>query len=83
MKFKYKAFGVLFLMASMLMAMPFVVAEHPDHSPDLNGDGSIDDLDMEILMSVWGSPDGACYDLTGDGMVSVPDLLKMLGSWTG
>ncbi len=50
---------------------------------DLNCDGSVDVLDLLILLGDWGAcPDSACpSDLNGDGTVDVLDLLTLLGNW--
>ena len=57
--------------------------------PDGVSDGWVDQLDLEQLLSEWGSPcGGACTtDATGpqgpDGNVDALDLLVMLGEWGG
>ena len=53
---------------------------------DLNGDGSVDAIDLLALLSAWGpcaDPRDCPGDLDGDGAVNVPDLLQMLNSWGG
>ncbi|HMN96875.1 MAG TPA: hypothetical protein PKC43_10065 [Phycisphaerales bacterium] len=48
--------------------------------PDLNGDGVVNELDVEILELVWGFPlDFA--DLNQDGMVDADDLGILLALW--
>jgi hypothetical protein len=49
-------------------------------SPDLDGDGSVNGLDLGILLSGWGSAQG---DIDGDGTIDGSDLGILLGSWTG
>lgn len=52
---------------------------------DLNGDGTVDLLDLFILLADWGSycpPWHPCpSDLTFDGTVGIQDLLFLLGQW--
>jgi len=49
---------------------------------DINGDGTVDVLDLIELLAAWGECTGDCpADLTGDGMVDVLDLLAVLGQW--
>ena len=50
---------------------------------DLNGDGEIDDDDLLILLSQWGSRPCCAGDLNGDGVVGVPDVLILNGNRTG
>ncbi|HRQ75339.1 MAG TPA: hypothetical protein PK098_05405 [Phycisphaerales bacterium] len=50
---------------------------------DLNGDGSIDVLDLLALLSAWGPCTAACCaaDLNNDAVVDVLDLLILLANW--
>lgn len=51
---------------------------------DLNGDGSVDGLDLLILLSAWGvcdDPDDCPADLNDDGVVDGLDLLILLSNW--
>lgn len=51
---------------------------------DLNGDGSVNGLDLLILLGAWGTcadPDDCPGDLNSDGSVDGLDLLIMLGNW--
>ena len=50
---------------------------------DLNGDGTVGDIDKEILLFCWGRCCGICCkaDFDSDGDVGVPDLLALLGNW--
>lgn len=50
-------------------------------NPDLNGDGSVDALDIAILLSAWGAIDSAA-DLDASGLVDAPDLAMLLSSWS-
>lgn len=57
----------------------------PDCSADLNGDGSVDALDLFILLQAWGpceDPDDCAADIAGnDGVVNIEDLSVMLQQW--
>lgn len=53
---------------------------------DLNGDGSVDVLDLLALLGAWGpcgKPGDCPADLNGDGAVDVLDMLVLLGAWSG
>ena len=64
----------------------------PDAAPaDLNGDGSVDGLDLGILLAHWSIPAGSpgcggamlcAADINGDGVVDGLDLGILLASWT-
>lgn len=45
---------------------------------DLSGDGTVDGVDLGILLGAWGA---ASADLSGDGVVNGIDLGILLGSW--
>lgn len=47
---------------------------------DLNGDGTVNVIDLLALLTDWG-PGPSCADLNGDGLVNVVDLLQMLTDW--
>ena len=47
---------------------------------DLNGDGSVNGIDLAILLSAWGTSD-ANADINGDGTVNGFDLSVLLGFW--
>ncbi len=53
---------------------------------DINGDGSINALDLAVVLGGWGTC-GLCdvclADLNGDGVVNASDLAIVLGAWTG
>ena len=51
-------------------------------SADLNGDGSVDALDLAALLAAWGASSGP-EDLDGDGIVGPQDLTYLLCLWTG
>jgi len=59
-------------------------AWNPRPSPDLNNDGKIDKLDLDILIEAWGEcNDTSCNaDLNNDGEVGIRDLLILLRSWS-
>lgn len=53
--------------------------EDPDACPpDLNGNGVVGEGDLDILIGHWG-PCHELGDVTGDGSLSLPDLLKVAG----
>jgi hypothetical protein len=58
----------------------------PGNPSDLTGDGTVDALDLAIVLGSWGmcdAPPTPCLaDLTGDGMVNSDDLCALLGSWS-
>jgi hypothetical protein len=48
---------------------------------NLNGDDTVDVLDLLILLDAWGPAPGSDADLNGDGTVDVLDLLILLDAW--
>lgn len=71
------------------MSAPVVMdmAELVLHPPaDINGDGTVDVLDLLLLLSVWGDcppPPIPCPpDLNHDGAIDVLDLLLLLAGWS-
>jgi hypothetical protein len=48
--------------------------------PDVNGDGTVDVLDLLAVLAAWGATSGP-EDINGDGIVDVLDLLEILASW--
>ena len=49
---------------------------------DINGDGTVDVLDLLSLLAAWGPCSGTCpEDLNADGVVDVLDLLALLAAW--
>jgi hypothetical protein len=51
---------------------------------DMNGDGSVDQADLGMLLAAWGACDDCsdCLaDMTGDCMVGQDDLGILLGNW--
>ncbi len=51
----------------------------PECPADINGDDTVDVLDLLEVLSHWGTSGGA--DITGDGIVDVLDLLEVLSAW--
>ena len=51
-------------------------------SPDLDGDGSVDGIDLAILLAAWGAS-GHLADINGDGTVDGADLAVLIAGWTG
>ena len=53
-------------------------------SGDINGDGTVDILDLSVLMSQWGQTGtGLSADLNGDGTVDILDFSIMMANWNG
>jgi subtilisin family serine protease len=67
--------GRINALAAVLAASP------PGCVGDLNGDGSVDVLDLLILLDAWGPAAGHDADLNGDDAVDVLDLLILLDAW--
>lgn len=57
----------------------FSVSCEPACAADLNGDGSVGQIDLALLLGAWGSSGAADFD--GDGAVGAPDLAVLLGAW--
>ena len=49
---------------------------------DLNGDGTVNQIDLTMLINLWGSP-GGCgpADFNGNGFVDAQDMAVVLNSW--
>lgn len=56
-----------------------------DRGPDLDGDGTIDVVDLLAMLESWGAcaelPVDCPADLDGNGQVGTDDLLALLGAW--
>jgi hypothetical protein len=54
---------------------------------DINGDGSVNALDLAILLAAWGTcaplTIGCSGDINFDGLVNATDLSILLAGWTG
>ena len=50
-------------------------------SPDVDGDGSVDGIDLSIVLSNWGGT--GVGDLDFDGVVGGADLTVIFSGWTG
>lgn len=48
--------------------------------PDLNGSGTVDAVDLSLLLGAWGTAD-PCANLDGSGTVGAADLSILLGAW--
>ena len=62
-----------------------VVIINPPTPGDLNGDSTVDVLDLLLVIADWGTcPAEGCSnaDITGDGVVDVLDLLAILQNWS-
>ena len=53
----------------------------PPASPDINGDGTVNGLDLTMLLAAWGTSLAAC-DLNADGTVDGTDLTVLLAAWS-
>ena len=49
---------------------------------DVNGDGTVDVLDLLAVIAAWGNPGGP-EDVNGDGTVDVLYLLAVISAWGG
>jgi len=59
-------------------ALAMVVPTMP--SPDLNGDGLVDVVDVTLLIGAWGAGDSP-FDLDESGTVDVGDLVILISHW--
>jgi len=48
--------------------------------PDINADGTVNVLDLLIVIDQWGQTNSPA-DISGDGVVNVSDLLEIVGNW--
>lgn len=56
------------------------VTQQGRQTPDLDGDGRIDGIDLGLMIANWGHPGRG--DLDGDGSVSGTDLGQLLAGWS-
>jgi hypothetical protein len=49
---------------------------------DINGDGTVDAVDLSILLAAWGPCARCAADLDEDGSVGSGDLAILLGAWS-
>jgi len=75
------------VLGALVIVVLVVVAGYVVHSSraatvagDLNHDGTVNVLDLSILLSAWGT-NNATADLNSDGTVTVLDLSVMLSHW--
>ena len=50
-------------------------------SADIDGDGSVNVIDLLAIIESWGACSGCVEDIDGNGMVDVTDLLTIVGAW--
>ncbi len=81
-------FRVAFLMICLcVLAYPLSLASQtPTPSPDFNDDGIVDELDLRLLISNWGTRAGgpnwdAKFDLKSDKIVDELDLRLLISNW--
>ncbi len=49
---------------------------------DINGDGTVDAVDLGLLLGAWGACGASCgSDINRDGVVDAADLAILLGAW--
>lgn len=48
-----------------------------------NGDGVVDNTDVQGLLAAWGHRAGGIFDISLDGIVNGVDLALLLGAWGG
>ena len=58
-----------------------VSCEDNSCSADIDGDGSVNVVDLLAIIDSWGACSGCLEDIDGNGMVDVTDLLTIVGSW--
>jgi hypothetical protein len=58
-----------------------ITEELPQCSHDLNNDGSVNVMDILILIGDWGKCKQCASDLNADGIVQIDDLLLLIGAW--
>jgi hypothetical protein len=67
---------------SVASAGYYLISSKAAVSPDLNGDGKVDVMDMSLLLGNWGdSGTGIKGDINTDGSVNVMDLSILLSKW--
>ncbi len=55
--------------------------EYQCTSCDLDGNGSVNTVDLLDLLAAWGTDPGGPPDFDGDNNVSTNDLLLLLANW--
>ena len=73
----------LFAAGALLLASPSFAQEECFASPDINGDGTVSEADVELMKAALGSQEGdanydAAADLNDDGLVTTMDYRVML-----
>ena len=61
-------------------AYVFNLPDCADCPADVNGDGTVNVLDLLEVLAAWGAT-GCPEDINGDGVVDVLDLLEVLAAW--
>jgi hypothetical protein len=54
----------------------------PTLSPDLDCDGVVGNVDLDLLLTQWGKGKGLSADFDADGVVGPADLAQLLAAWT-
>jgi hypothetical protein len=66
--------------AAMARGQLFPPPTSPDCPADINGDDTVDVLDLVAVITAWGES-AVPEDINGDGIVDVLDLLEVITAW--
>ena len=62
---------------------PYLLTPTGDTIPeDVNGDGSVDVIDLLAVVGNWGPCKSCNEDINGDSVVDVVDLLAVIAAWS-
>jgi hypothetical protein len=50
---------------------------------DIDRSGTVDGIDLAMLLIAWGDLNPGSADITGDGLADGADLGALLDAWTG
>ena len=80
----FKVWGSCLVAAGALLVASPSFADDCVNSPDINGDGIVDESDFEILKDAFGTNEDdsdfvSGADINGDGLVTTADYAAMLG----
>lgn len=67
-----------FRSTSRVLTVTYVFTTPP---ADVNGDQTVDALDLSALLAAWGSKAPGAADVDGDGAVDANDLAALLAAW--
>jgi ligand-binding sensor domain-containing protein len=81
-KARFDAEGDLWISALTEGVAELLIGDHAVPG-DVNGDGTVDLVDLLQLLAAWGPCGPHCpFDLTGDDVVDIEDLLIVLANWS-